>query len=192
MSSLKDWRYTDQCRVNGGTTHCVYLQSTRHDIVHCMWWYLLDPLSPTKRLDSMYAFMGRSWGQRSLIKCNWILLEGSLVPRPHLRVGRAWKWGYLDSAGKFNFLLCFWQRKGKRNSWFWIPFMLSSEKGKGNALFKFFYWFLQKKRKGTNHSEFLLCFLQIMKKECMIQSSFFVSFRKRKNECIILKCFCCV
>ena len=77
-------------------------------------------------------------------------LEGSLVPRPYSRAGRAWERGYLESAGKSSiscfvyvrekekeiyhseFLLYFF-RKGKDESVILNSFVFSSDKGKRNA-----------------------------------------------------------
>ena len=96
------------------------------------------------------------------------------------------------------FVFC--QRKGKGNSSFWIPFMLSSEKEKGmhyTSLFTSLFPSEKEKRnqslwipimlpseKGIHDLEFLPCFLQ--KKETEMHKSEFFFFVKKAKECTFL------
>ena len=153
--------------------------------------------------------MGRSWGQRSLIKCNWILLEGSLIPRPCLCAGRAWEQGYLEGAGKSNFLFCFCAKKRKKEfiipnsflcflrerekgiriAWFAIPFMLSSEKGKRTP--SFWIPFLLSWEKGKRNPS-LIPFVNSSdkwKRNAWFRIPFLFPSEKRKKECIRLSLF---
>ena len=119
--------------------------------------------------------MGRYWGQRSLFKCNWILLEGSHVPRPCSHVGESLETRLPEGCRQIqfpilffvrkrkkefiilNFFLCFLQgEKGIRIVSFAIAFMLSSEKGKRNASVWICFLFSLEKRQKECVSE--LCF----------------------------------
>ena len=67
---------------------------------------------------------------RSLIKCNWTFLEGSLIPKPRSQApGRAWERGYLEGAGKSNFVIVLFlcEKRGKGS-------MYVSAKPKSNML----------------------------------------------------------
>ena len=128
--------------------------------------------------------MGRSWGQRSLIKCNWILQEGSRVRRPCSCVERAWERRFLEGTANPISYFVFVRKKEKGIHHSEFLFLFPSEKGKGNkdcviCDLQLRLCFYQNKKKGIHHSKFLLCFLQIKEKEMQF---LFVSFRRRKIE----------
>ena len=79
--------------------------------------------------------MGRSWGQRSLIKCNWILQEGSLVHRSCPCVERAWERCFLESTATPISYFVFVRKKEKGIHHSESLFVFPLEKGKGNKDF---------------------------------------------------------
>ena len=131
------------------------------DIVHCMWRDLPDPHSPPPWGQVITnAYMGRSWGQRLLMK---ILLEGSLVPNPHSCAGESLGTRLPGGCRQIQFLV----RKRK----------------KGTNHSEFLFCFLQKNEKGMHQSEFLLCFLQINEKETRVSEfCFYFCHGKEKRK----------
>ena len=103
--------------------------------------------------------MGRSWGQRLLFKCNWILLEGSLVPNPYSRAGRTWEQGYLEGTSKSDFL--------------------SEQRKKESIILNSFYAFFNKEKR---NAWFIFVSFRKRKKECISLNLFFVLFRKNAKE----------
>ena len=79
--------------------------------------------------------MGRSWGQRPLIKCNWILQEGSRVHRPCSCVERAWEQRFLESTANPISYFVFVRKKEKGIHHSESLFVFPLEKGKGNKDF---------------------------------------------------------
>ena len=138
--------------------------------------------------------MGRSWGQRSLIECNWILLEGTL-PGPVCLLGEpgneaTWR----VEANPISCIVLV--RKGNLSLWisflcflkiacFAIPFMLSSEKGKRNPSFWIPFLFLSEKgmflKKDQRNMRFEFCFAFCLRKEKgnMLPIWFFIPGRSK-------------